>query len=44
MSKVLSHTKPNSEYSNSAERNVQREGDTDGNTDHRKFMWYLDQV
>jgi hypothetical protein len=36
--KILSHTKPDSEYSNSAERNVQREGDTDGNNDHRRNL------
>lgn len=36
--KILSHTKPNSEYSNSAECNVQREGDTDGNNDHRRNL------
>lgn len=36
--KILSQTKPNSENSNPAERNVQREGDTEGNNDHRRNL------
>jgi hypothetical protein len=36
--KIISYRESGSIYSNTAQRNVQREGDTGGNTDHRRNL------